>query len=254
MSKILSASALVFTLALSSPAGAQGIPVMDAANITQSTLSAMEDVAQTLKQIEQYQTQLQQYENMLQNTAAPAAYIWDEANRTLDQLNGAMAKLEQYKQQAGGLDAYLAKFGDLNSYCNSPCYSAVGCTDAERQALLADQAQRAAEVQKRTNDGLARFLDEQQRQMDTDAATLSRLQAAAQGATGQMQATQAGNQLLAAQINQMAQIRALLIAQQNAEMARAQVQADREAREEAAAEAALKPANMPALRKLIGSP
>jgi P-type conjugative transfer protein TrbJ len=43
-------------------------------------------VAQTLKQIEQYRTQLQQYENMLQNTIAPAAYIWDQAQATINGL------------------------------------------------------------------------------------------------------------------------------------------------------------------------
>ena len=53
-----------------------GIPVIDTANLSQNMMTALEEVAQTLKQIEEYATQLQQYENMLQNTLAPAAYIW----------------------------------------------------------------------------------------------------------------------------------------------------------------------------------
>jgi len=53
---------------------AGGLPVIDASNLTQNLMTAIETVAQTLKQIEQYKTQLQQYENMLQNTLAPAAY------------------------------------------------------------------------------------------------------------------------------------------------------------------------------------
>ncbi|MBP8286666.1 MAG: conjugal transfer protein TrbJ, partial [Rhodoferax sp.] len=36
-----------------------GIPVIDGANLTQTVMSAIENVAQTLKQIQQYQTQLQ---------------------------------------------------------------------------------------------------------------------------------------------------------------------------------------------------
>ena len=55
-------------------AHAGGIPVIDGANLSQTVMTAIESVAQTLKQIEQYQTQLQQYENQLQNTVAPAAY------------------------------------------------------------------------------------------------------------------------------------------------------------------------------------
>jgi P-type conjugative transfer protein TrbJ len=47
------------------------VPVIDGANLTQTMVSAAENVAQTLKQIEQYRTQLQQYENMLQNTPRP---------------------------------------------------------------------------------------------------------------------------------------------------------------------------------------
>jgi P-type conjugative transfer protein TrbJ len=53
-------------------------------------MSAMEAVAQTLKQIQEYQTQLQQYENQLQNTMAPATHIfWDQAQRTINDLNQA---------------------------------------------------------------------------------------------------------------------------------------------------------------------
>ncbi len=52
-----------------------GIPVIDGANTSQATISAIQNVVAVTKQIEQYKTQLQQYQNMLQNTAAPAAYI-----------------------------------------------------------------------------------------------------------------------------------------------------------------------------------
>ncbi|PTB91110.1 conjugal transfer protein TrbJ, partial [Marinobacter sp. Z-F4-2] len=37
-----------------------GIPVVDGTNLSQNIMSAMEAVAQTLKQIQEYQTQLQQ--------------------------------------------------------------------------------------------------------------------------------------------------------------------------------------------------
>lgn len=54
-----------------------GIPTINAGDIVQTSITAFEPIAQTLKQVEQYQTQLQQYEDMLQNTMTPAAYIWD---------------------------------------------------------------------------------------------------------------------------------------------------------------------------------
>ena len=70
--------------------------------------------------------------------------------------------------------------------------------------------------------------------MQTDAATLQRLQANAQTASGQMQAIGYANQLASNQANQLLQLRALLIAQQTAEATRNQVIADREAQQAAA--------------------
>jgi hypothetical protein len=85
-------------------------------------------VAQTLKQIQQYQTQLQQYENMLQNTLAPAAYIWDAATSTMNQLRSAIDTLNYYKTNLGSIDAYLGKFQDTAYYRSSPCFKEGGCT------------------------------------------------------------------------------------------------------------------------------
>ncbi|MCU3088495.1 conjugal transfer protein TrbJ, partial [Enterobacter hormaechei subsp. steigerwaltii] len=107
-----------------------GIPVIDGGNLVQNVMSAMEAVAQTAKQIEQYQTQLQQYENMLQNTAAPAAYIWDQAQATMNSLLAAQDTLTYYQNQLGSLDAYLGKFQDVAYYRSSPCFSSAGCSDA----------------------------------------------------------------------------------------------------------------------------
>ncbi|WP_454458303.1 type IV secretion system protein [Thauera phenylacetica] len=102
-------TALVLALTFggaSMPAHA-GIPVIDGTNLAQNIMTAIESVAQTLKQIEQYRTQLQQYENMLQNTAAPAAYIWAQAQSTINGLMTAVNTLDHYKQQLGSLDSYL---------------------------------------------------------------------------------------------------------------------------------------------------
>ncbi len=229
--------ALMLTLAggASMPAHA-GIPVIDAGNLSQNIMTAIESVAQTLKQIEQYQTQLQQYENMLQNTAAPAAYIWDQAQSTINGLMNAVNTLDYYKNQLGSLDSYLGKFQDVNYYKSSPCFSNAGCSAAEWAAMKQVQ-QLASESQKKANDALFRGLEKQQTNLQSDAVTLQRLQSAAQGATGQMQAIGYANQLASQQANQLLQIRGLLIAQQNAVATKMQADADREARQQAAGQA-----------------
>lgn len=212
---------------------ALGIPVIDIANVQQSALMTAEAVAQTLKQIEQYKTQLAQFENELQNSAAPAAYIWDEAQVTIGSLMEAINTLDGYRRQAGSLDAYLAKFQDVNYYRASPCYSAGGCTDAQR-AALEDNRRLASESQKKANDAMVRGLDQQQTNLTRDAATLKRLQGGAQGAQGRMEALAYANQLAGEQAHQLLQIRAMLIAQQNAMAAKMQADADLEAQQEAA--------------------
>ncbi len=65
----------------------------------------------------------------------------------------------------------------------------------------------ASESQKKANDALFKGLEQQQRNLTADARQLERLQSAAQGATGQMQAIGFANQLAANQANQLLQIR-----------------------------------------------
>ena len=189
-------TALVLALTFggaSMPAHA-GIPVIDGTNLAQNIMTAIESVAQTLKQIEQYRTQLQQYENMLQNTAAPAAYIWDQAQSTINGLMNAVDTLSYYERQLGSLDGYLDKFQDVNYYKSSPCFTSAGCSAAEWNAMKQVQ-QLASQSQKKANDALFRGLEKQQDNLQSDASTLQRLQSAAQGATGQMQAIGYANQL-----------------------------------------------------------
>lgn len=235
-------TALVIALAVGAVAPTQaGIPVFDGGNLAQNIMTALESVAQTAKQIEQYskqveqyQLQMQQYENMLQNTAAPVTQIWDQAQSTMNSLRGTIDTLSYYKQQLGSIDAYLGKFQDVSYYKNSPCFSGGSCDDATRSMLLSNQQKYQSESQKKANDALFKGLDKQQDAMETDARTLQRLQSAAQGANGQMQALGYANQLASSQANQLLQIRGLLIAQQNATTTRMQAQADDEAMRAAA--------------------
>lgn len=235
------AAKIAFSIALtvgvaSMPAHA-GIPVLDGTNLSQTAVTAIQQVAQVQKQIEQYRTQLQQYENMLQNTVAPAAYIWDQAQSTINGLMQAVDTLNYYKNQAGSIDAYLGKFQDVSYYRSSPCFTASGCTDAERKAME-ENRRLASESQKKANDALLKGLEQQQRNLAADARQLERLQSKAGTAQGQMEAIQYANQFASQQANQLLQIRGLLIAQQNAIGAQMQAQADRQAQEQAAREKA----------------
>ncbi|MFT2112514.1 P-type conjugative transfer protein TrbJ [Marinomonas sp. 2405UD68-3] len=227
------AAKIVLVVAMTATNVQAGIPVMDGTNLKQNILSALEAVSQTAKQIQQYQTQLQQYENQLKNTLAPALYIWDQAQSTINDLNQATNTLAYYQNQLGSLDAYLGKFQDVAYYRSSPCFSATGCSDAEWAAI--DENRRlASESQKKANDAVFKGLEQQQDNLEADARQLNRLQSGAQSADGQLAAIGYANQLASNQANQLLQIRSLLIAQQNAVATRMQAEADKEAQQQAA--------------------
>lgn len=230
------AAALATAVLLSTAPAHAGIPVIDGTNLSQNIMTALESVAQTLKQIEQYSTQLQQYENQLTNTAAPAMYIWDQAQTTINNLQRATDTLSYYKTQLGSLDNYLAKFQDVNYYRASSCFQRSGCTADQRAALDANSVT-TSQALKKAHDAMFQGIDQQQSNLSSDSAQLQRLQSQAQGASGQMQAIGFANQLASNQANQLLQIRALLIAQQNAMATRANADADKEAQRSAASKA-----------------
>ncbi|MDF1486016.1 P-type conjugative transfer protein TrbJ [Ramlibacter sp. H39-3-26] len=236
------------------PARAQFV-VTDPGNLAQTTITAIESAAQTLKliamyemQIQQYTTQMQQYtmqnqqytlqnqqyNNQVQNTLPPSSYIWDQARATIRALLEATDTLRYYKGQLGSLDSYLGKFQDLDYYKASPCFTPAGCSAAEWSAVNSVR-ELASQSRKKANDALFKGLDLQQDNLQNDAATLERLQAAAQGAIGQMQALGYANQLASEQAHQLLQIRGLLIAQHNALTTQMQAQTDKNAQETAAA-------------------
>ncbi|KEZ72149.1 conjugal transfer protein TrbJ [Pseudomonas syringae] len=85
------ASALPFHLAFA------GIPVVDGLNLSQPTVSAIQNVAAVTKQIEQYKTQSQQYQIMLRISAAPADYIWSQADQTISKHHIGVFKVKQLR-------------------------------------------------------------------------------------------------------------------------------------------------------------
>lgn len=228
----------VFFGVISLPANA-GIPVIDGGNLTQNIMTAMESVTQTLtqidqyaQQIEQYQKQLEQYENQLLHSLAPVASIWDAASSTIDKLVAAQNTLDFYQNKLGSLERYLDKYQDVNYYRNSQCFTAQGCSDSEMRAMR-DNMAISSQAQKKSNDAVFKSIEQQQVSLKADARTLTRLQQAAQGAKGQLQAIGYANQLASNQTIQLLQMRSLMVAQNNAEAARRQSEIDREAQHQA---------------------
>ena len=209
------ALALVAALPLTSPGG---IPVIDYSNLLQNTTTALKQVAAYAQQVQQYQLQLQQYANQVRNTVAPVAQIWQAAQSTM---NSVMGTVNMFQGGQSQLQGYLNQFQNVNYWLsaspNSYTYQTAGSI-----------------AQKQANDAMVKGIVAQQAQIRADAATLERLQSQASTADGQMKALYAANQLAALQQEQLLQIRALLVQEQQALAARNATLANEEAMREAA--------------------
>jgi P-type conjugative transfer protein TrbJ len=213
---ILTAVALALVAAL--PLSSSGIDIVhDPLNMAENTITAAKQVAAYAQQVQQYQLQMQQYVNMVKNTVAPVAQVWQQAQQTM---NSVMGTANMF-QNGSALQSYLNQFQNVNYWLSAPpgnyTYQTAGSI-----------------AQKQANDALVKGIVSQQQQIRTDAATLHQLQSQASTADGQMKALMAANQLAALQQEQLLQIRALLVQEQQALAARNATLANDEAMREAA--------------------
>ena len=208
--KIVGASALALALAvpvalspiLASPAHAQfgfGRIVYDPSNYAQNVLTA----ARTLEQINNQITSLQNEAQMLINQARNLASL---PYSSLQQLQQNVQRTQQLLGQAqniafevGQIDqAFQSQYGNVS--------------------LSATDAQLVADARGRWENTVGGLQDAMRVQagvvgnIDSNRAEMAALVGQSQGATGALQATQAGNQLLALQSQQLSDLIAVISA------------------------------------------
>jgi P-type conjugative transfer protein TrbJ len=199
---LLAASILSFPLVLSPvlapPAAAQWI-VYDPTNYVQNVLTA----ARTLEQINNQITSLQNEAQMLINQARNLASL---PYSSLQQLQQSVQRTQQLLSQAQRIafdvqqidQAFQGQYGNVS--------------------LSATQQQLVADARSRWQNTVGGLQDAMRVQagvvgnIDTNRAEMTALVGQSQGATGALQATQAGNQLLALQAQQLSDLVALISA------------------------------------------
>ena len=208
--KIVGASALALALAvpvalspmLAGPAHAQfgfGRIVYDPSNYAQNVLTA----ARTLEQINNQITSLQNEAQMLINQARNLASL---PYSSLQQLQQNVQRTQQLLGQAqniafevGQIDqAFQTQYGNVS----------LSTTDAQ---LVADARSRWENTVGGLQDAM-RVQAGAVGNIDSNRAEMAALVGQSQGATGALQATQAGNQLLALQSQQLSDLIALISA------------------------------------------
>ena len=191
------------------PVFAAGIPVVDAPNTVQNTITAFEAVSQGLKQIQQYQTQLLQFESDLKNLAAPSAYIWDQTLQIRNKLE-YMQRMVDYYSDPNTLQRYLEQFQDINYYRSSPCFQLGGCTqeqwiEMERRREEIKSAEMGGNKEEIEN--LGKVIE---RLSTKDLEKLDKLSASATSAGGNLEALAALSQIAHQQNVQLLQIHSFL--------------------------------------------
>jgi P-type conjugative transfer protein TrbJ len=203
-------------LTLVAPAAGQ-MQVIDLANLVQNTRTALQMVESVLKQVELIRNQMTQIENMVQNTNRLAG-LWDaEARPRLQRLGQIIEQEQAIAYQMAGIDAEFRR--------RFPGYRPV--TDWAKEYELWT---RTAMDTLRGTLNTARLHAEN---FATEQGRIEALQRMSDSAAGRMQALQVGNMMAAEQLQQLVQLRQLILAQMNAQNVYMATQVNRDAQEAA---------------------
>ena len=194
---MLAAAPLALSPMIATPAHA--IIVFDPSNYAQNVLTA----ARTLEQITNQITSLQNEAQMLINQAKNLASLPYSALQTLQQ---NVQRTQQLLQQAQGIAFNVQQIDQMFTQK----YGNVSMSTTDKQ-MVADARSRWQNTVGGLQDAM-RVQAGVVSNIDSNRTQMSALVSQSQGATGALQATQAGNQLLALQSQQLSDLVALLAA------------------------------------------
>ena len=175
--------------------------VLDLTNLVQNTISALKAIESVINEVEMIANQVKQIENLVQNTRSYAG-VWDqEALPRLMRLGQIIEQEQAIAYAMAGMDrVFRDKYPGYR-----PITDWAAAYDQWTRTTLDTLRGTLAAVRLHSDD----FADEQRR--------VQTLTALSDSAEGRMQAIQAGNMLAAEQIQQLAKLRQLMMAQINAQ-------------------------------------
>src|SRR3989440_4805160 len=201
VSRRLVAVLAIALLVAPSGAWAYAMIVLDLTNLIQNTISALKAVESVINEVQMIANQIKQIENMVQNTSTYSG-VWDQD--ALPRLNRLGQIIEQEQAIAYSMAGMERVFRE-----RYPGYRPVTdwatAYDQWTRTTLDTLRGTLAAVRLHADD----FGDEQRR--------IQTLTALSDSAEGRMQAIQAGNMLAAEQVQQLAKLRQLMMAQINAQ-------------------------------------
>lgn len=202
-------------LSLAAPPTHAQLTVYDPTNYTQNVLQAARSLQQINNQITSLQNEAQGLLNQARDLASLPTSALDGIRQSIDRTRQLIAEAQRIAFDVKDVDAAFDRRYPKGSLKDAPTAKLIG--DAEerwRDAVAAFQDSL------KTQAGIVTNLADTRQQMDT-------LVGASQDAVGALQAAQAGNQLVALQTRQLADLTALIAAQGRAQaIAEARAAAD----------------------------
>lgn len=195
---ITAAAAAALTLSLAGPAGAQRI-VYDPTNYASNVMQAARALEQINNQIRSLQNQAQSLQNQARNLAQLPYSSVQALQGNIGRVGGL---LQQAQRIAYDVQAIEREFSQNYSIGSGGSDTALIAQAKARWLNSASAFQHALQVQAGVVAGI-----------DSSRTELGKLVGSSQGATGILQATQAGNQLLALQSQQLTDLTAMMAAQ-----------------------------------------
>jgi len=201
------------------------LAVFDGSNLAQNIVAAREAITHTQNQIQQLANQLNQYKRMLQDATNPGSWTWGDIEGTLNQLRNTMTSLREIGGSTSSMNQYLDNFGSYDKYSSGAYYG----SDNPTELYAGDLA--GYNLQKQSADDMLKLIKEQQDALDNYSKEFERLKDKSSSAEGQQEAIQAGNEFSSMQIQLLAQIHTLLMAQNTMLAAQMETDTNREAQQ-----------------------
>jgi P-type conjugative transfer protein TrbJ len=190
---------------------------------TQNVAAVLKQVDQYVKQVQAYETQLMQYAQQIKDATLPVSQVWNQAQGTMRDM---MSLVNQ--AQGGQMLAYLQQYRDLNGWLssNGGYYNPAAI-------------QQGYALQKSTNDTALQVAQAQRAALMADVQRFQGLQGQAASADGANKLLSYANQIAAEQAQQLMQMRALCNQMLEEAAARDAALANRQALVDAATQKAL---------------
>src|SRR5437879_4277472 len=196
------ALAVVLALAATPSATMGQLPVIDAANLIQTTMTTLKMVESVINEVEMIANQVRQIENMIQNTRNYGRGTWDtEALPRLVRLGQVIDQEQAIAYSMANIDGLFRQ--------RYPGYRPV--TDWSREY---DTWTRTTRDRPR---GTLNSVRLHAGDFATEQGRIQALQAMSDSAEGRMQALQLGNMMAAEQLQQLVKLRQVVMAQINAQ-------------------------------------